>query len=171
MTADLVGWLRAQLDHDEQVARAASGDHHGLTPTGEHWRWECTRCDTPIPITDVTLLDEFLECPACRSVGVALRSVEEYPTESVGPLSHFVIGGAEEQRPVDAFHLALHEPARVLRQVAAHRAILDAYLAEDRYTSNFPHTPVDELGALRHAVLLIAAIYQDRPGYVEEWKP
>ena len=127
----LVVALRRSLDEEERVALAASQSDYGSTPMGERWRWECTNCDTPIPITAVTVLDEFMQCPECESVGVALRSVEEYPPDSAHPLSHFVISGTEEQRPVDALHIVRHDPARVLRQVAAHRKLIDDFAAHE----------------------------------------
>ncbi len=160
---DLAVWLRQQLDTDEQVARAASTDRGGSTPGGEHWRWECSNCDTPLPITPVTLLAEFMECPTCASVGVALRSVETYPIDwDKRGLPHFVVSGAEELRPVDGLHLQTHDPARVLRTVDAHRAIVDQLeqaLADDA---------TDETA--QWMLRTLAVVYADRPGFLPEWK-
>jgi hypothetical protein len=124
---DLIERLRGRLDEIERVAIAASSDRDGSTPGGEHWRWECTTCDQPIPITPVAVLDEHLQCPTCEYSPVALRSAEDYPTESVGPLSHFVVPGVDELRPVDGLHLQTHDPAHVLRTIQAHRKIIDRH--------------------------------------------
>ena len=72
-----------------------------------------------------------------------------------------------------ARHIALHDPARVLREVTAKRAIVDAHPeGEDGWCG-------DEVAltgcrwekwpcpGLRH----LAAIYDSHPDYREEWKP
>lgn len=127
MTGDLVERLRSALDERERVAIAASGAWDSSTPTGEHWHWECTNCDTPIPITPVTVLDEMLQCPACEGWGIALRSDERYPTSSIGTLQHHVVSGSEEVEPVPALHIQMHDPAHVLRTIQAHRKIVDRH--------------------------------------------
>jgi hypothetical protein len=125
VTGDLVERLRHALDERERVAIAASGAWDSSTPTGEHWHWECTNCDTPIPITPVTVLDEMLQCPACDGWGIALRSDEQYPTSSFsGTLSHHVVSGTEEVEPVSALHIQMHDPAHVLSTIQAHRRLL-----------------------------------------------
>jgi hypothetical protein len=67
----------------------------------------------------------------------------------------------------EAQHIARHDPARVLREVAAKRAVLDAYRAErdggfggSGFTEGLEFT-------LRHA----AVAWDDHPGYREEWRP
>ncbi|HEY5990764.1 MAG TPA: DUF6221 family protein [Streptosporangiaceae bacterium] len=67
-------------------------------------------------------------------------------------------------------------PARVLREVAAKRAILDAYeRAESRRLGDEPEYAygyADGLpDGLRSAVLRLAAVWQDHPGYDPEWAP
>jgi hypothetical protein len=152
----LVDRLRAKLDEIERVAIAASSDRDGSTPGGEHWRWECTTCDQPIPITPVTVLDEHLQCPACGYSPVALRSVEEYPTSSVGALSHFVVAGTDEQRPVDALHLQTHDPAHVLRTIQAHRKIIATcvYAIKSRDAGDW-----NQAVAAEHTLADLASIY------------
>jgi hypothetical protein len=129
----LVARIRATLDTDEQIAKAASAKDDGSTPTGEHWHWECNQCDTEIAIDPVTVLDEHVTCSACGGYGIALRSVEQYGTAFVGELPHFVVD-TEELTPTDALHLARHDPARVLTTVAALREVvewIDRELADD----------------------------------------
>jgi hypothetical protein len=63
----------------------------------------------------------------------------------------------------DATHIARHDPARVLREVAAGRTILGALEA------------AGDLGRddrdLMFAVRVITAVYADHPDYRQEWAP
>lgn len=77
-------------------------------------------------------------------------------------------GGTDEEL---AAHVALHDPATVLRTVAAHRVILDAYENERDYTQRFPSVQVDELAGLQTALLAVVSIYSDRDGYDPAWTP
>jgi hypothetical protein len=86
-------------------------------------------------------------------------------------------------------HIALHDPARVLREIEAKKAIVADYVetvrirdksraiidaagdnpgtqdvAEERWTSI-------EADALRDVLRRLAAVYVDRDGWKEEWKP
>ena len=81
-----------------------------------------------------------------------------------------------------AAHIARHDPVRVLREVAADRAILDRLEHAARYRDQVfarpePRSVSDEMRAvttmltLEVAVKLRAAIYNDHPDYQEEWKP
>lgn len=129
MTADLVAWLRQQLDHDEQVARAA------LDP------------DDPAPWASLGTL--------------------------VAGTSGLDRGSGARLRALRA-HIALHDPARMLRQVAAHRAILDLYVAsierDQQMREAIGTAPLRAAtGAYRETVLRIAATYSDRPGYDPAW--
>jgi hypothetical protein len=72
-----------------------------------------------------------------------------------------------------------YDPARVLREVEAQRAILDAYewgkrrydsreemgdLAQDRHRAG-------EVFALLATIQTLAAVYRDHPDYRREWAP
>lgn len=98
------------------VALAASQTRDGSTPTGEHWHWACGqhRGWVEIPITDVVLLDEYLDCPGCDGLAGWLVSREQHPTASVGPLPHMVLS-VEELTPTVALHIQMHDPATVVR--------------------------------------------------------
>ena len=135
MSAELHDKIRAEVERRLAVARAASQARGASTPNGEHWRWECSNCDATVEINDVLLLDEFLECPDCESCGLALRSVEQYPTASVGELPHFVVNSAEEIRPVDGLFITVHDPA----DAAARGEVVTGQAAP----SHCPHRPVD----------------------------
>jgi hypothetical protein len=129
VTGDIRKQLIEALDAAEVIAQESSRDlfGEGRTVTGEHWRWECSNCDTPIEISDVVLLDELLQCPSCESVGVGLRSIEEYrSTVSSRGLAHLVTHSCEEIRPVDALHIARWDPSTVLRLIERDRQLLVA---------------------------------------------
>ena len=82
-----------------------------------------------------------------------------------------------------ALHIAVHDPARVLRQVAAMRKIVDWCSQRDRIyvgthlSDHDAPRPEDFVeGRLKHpqdAVVLrhLAAVYADRDGYNPEWAP
>lgn len=169
----LVASLTAALEAEERVALAACG-RDGEPGQPEHWHWECTEDDTPVDI-DLAIAggEEYLEHGEHFRVG--LRSVQQYPTRSVGPLSHLVLSD-EEVRPQDARHIARHDPARTLRQVAAHREILNRYAETLRdYARSLERArggPIGnadlddfeaELPVLRSIVEIIAGIYEE-PG-------
>jgi len=61
----------------------------------------------------------------------------------------------------------LYDPARVLREVTAKRALLDVYeIAQQTHD-----ILGDGLVALDRSVRALAAIYSDHESYREEWKP
>jgi len=64
----------------------------------------------------------------------------------------------------DAAHIARHDPARVLREVAATRAVLAAYEASVR--SLGPGLSV----SLWRLVQAAAEVWSDHPDYRQEWK-
>jgi len=79
-------------------------------------------------------------------------------------------------------HIARHDPARVLAEVAAKRAIIaeafrhaakidsewgDCHDADQIAAGLCPETAVDKIPILR----ILALPNADRPGYREEWKP
>jgi len=131
---DLVSWLTAQLDHDEQVARAATagpwtaeGNGSIVGPAG------------PLP----KLAGHVVCSVGAWDVGL--------PTTA------------------DATHIALHDPSRVLRQVAAYRCLLGLHRecgtgygrCDD---GGHAHGPA---GCADRAEL--ASIYSDRPGFDPSW--
>jgi hypothetical protein len=154
---DLVNFLRARLDEDEQVAREASRRmRDGWTPTGEHWQWVEPDRD------QVLTLDPVAE-ECLNDYGRAdLRSVEEYPVGSdLGDLPHFVVR-SEEVRTLDAMHIARWDPARVLAEVEAKRRMLDELAALDG-------DPVNGL-AITRMVHLLTLPYAEHPDHRTEWQ-
>ncbi|MFF7329615.1 DUF6221 family protein [Streptomyces sp. NPDC008150] len=103
-----------------------------------------------------------------------------YHHRTVGPLE-----------PGDSAHIAAHDPARVLREIAAKRAVLARYVKSvdsvrelDALRDHLKAKGMDlfmtdtELGSViqqRDALLgvlrLLALPYADRPGYRDEWRP
>ncbi|MEU8723531.1 DUF6221 family protein [Streptomyces antimycoticus] len=147
MTDDLVKFLRARLEEDEQIARKAATRQ----PGGEAWTYEQPE----------------------------LRAASGLPI-------------AKRQVPVLGEHIARHDPARVLRDVEAKRAILSAYeraLAiaaqwgenlqawEKGEVPPHPGTVVSnssqamEQPGLHAAMRCFAAVYAGHPDYREEWRP
>jgi hypothetical protein len=118
---DLVQWLRAQLDEDEQTAREASNR-----------RWLVQ--DNIIELYPEREDDGFMS----------------WPTRS------------------DARHAANWEPARVLREIDAKRQILGRY--EELRADKSGIGDVEE--EYQYFLLrLLAAVYEDRPGWRKEWRP
>jgi Family of unknown function (DUF6221) len=66
-------------------------------------------------------------------------------------------------------HCARQDPARVLREVAAKRAIVDRYGEFDEDSGDDCESCWAQ--GLGEAVQHLASVYADRPGYREEWKP
>lgn len=64
-----------------------------------------------------------------------------------------------------ADHIARHDPARVLRDIAAKRAIVAEYEASVRSVGEGLSR------TRRNLVLAVAAIWNDHPDYRSEWKP
>lgn len=89
-----------------------------------------------------------------------------------------VAGGAdvavmERYSYQDAEHIATHDPARVLREIDAKRRLIADYTKETRTMGRGHRTGWAEGGqAVRERLIKVwAAIYDERPGYREEWRP
>ena len=167
MSADLVTWLRAALDEDERVARAAitepfpayrGPDARPGPPPGV---WETPHDDPVVSSIDMSIYDE---------------------------------GGHSEAH---AAHIARWDPARVLAEIAAKRAIIDEvgrwqhdYISEDAWYScaQAVDSQAGEPGSgclddsragkgcdcgldQRRARILgpLAGVYRDRPGFDPSW--
>lgn len=143
----IVEFLEARIAEDEAIAREAIVPHR----PGTHWVWEAPDDDGDP------------ESPRW------LRTVEEFPTTSgVGDLPGLPLGSDCMASPSAAMpHIARHDPARVLRQCEAMRAIVGdykRYLAEERRRMNGWVTEKDS-----PIVLALASIWSDHPDYRVEW--
>lgn len=120
----LTDFLLARYAEDEAVAREASRHYQEpIVEGGEHWRWECRDDEVVVPNFDM----EFMQC-SHEDWSMSLRSVEEYPYRSipgVGPSIHLSL--ESELSPVVAAHITRHDPARVLADIAAKRAVVELH--------------------------------------------
>jgi hypothetical protein len=127
--SDLVEFLTARLDEDEQVARDAAVDAGGTWKPG---------------------------------AGVWGDLDEVFP----------VVYDEGRPTPDQAAHIARHDPARVLADVAAKRQLVVALAG---YVPADMHFLDDVTASRAHVALLglthLALPYADHPDYREEWKP
>ena len=126
---DLVAGLLSAIEQREKAALAASSDWERPSPDGgEHWLW--VRSGHYDPLIDEPV-DLDAEDPEVEHIAdgnpVSLRSVEEYATQSVGPLPHFVVNGEGETAPGPAWHIVMNDPRSVLRLCRAHRTIIEQF--------------------------------------------
>lgn len=73
-----------------------------------------------------------------------------------------------------AVHIARHDPARVLAEVAAKRRIIDRFEFVDSHGPAVDHVRALDMttgarAALLDAVKMLASVYAGRPGWREEW--
>ncbi|MEU3851750.1 DUF6221 family protein [Streptomyces sp. NPDC029554] len=142
---ELVRWLGEQLDEDERIARAVRVPHDWHQGPGD---------DDPEWVGDEMVLmwpPEF-----------------HTPYEQDKHWRGLTVEGSEL-----AAHIARHDPARVLRENDAKRAVVERY---ERAMENSRAHPDDlasagALLALHGVVKLIALPYADRPGFRDEWRP
>lgn len=153
--SDLVEFLEARLAEDEAVAREA------ITPDrpGTHWEWESTADD------------DDPESPRW------LRTVEEFPTKSgVGDLPGFPLYGCTADPSPAMNHIARQDPARILREVAAKRAVM---IAADDATSYDMTVESDRGVGSRNMIedpyvgdvilRALASAYSDHPDFNPDW--
>lgn len=134
---DLVTFIRARLDHDEQVARAAAE-----AATSPNWR----DSDSGIYPAD-------------------------NPGNHPGP---FLSASDDYIDPEISRHITLHDPARVLREVAAKRRILAAHQVDADYCTTcsvevndgYDRAPV---AAPCPTLLDLASVWSEHPDYDQAW--
>lgn len=189
---DLVTWLRAQLDEDEQWARAASAPYpyaDGNPPmpsNGVHWEWvagDRWEPATPDPVVSEHVAD---------GDPVWLATRETWPVSYMGldlprMQTRRIYGEpTQEMNSAAAGHIMRHDPARVLAEVDAKRRILagvEHYLdphpgqpctnedEDDLYEPCELHVAHMKTAVTPYVLRLLALPYVDRPGYREEWTP
>jgi hypothetical protein len=156
-------FIAARLDEDEATARAAVDPDR----PGTHWQW-VRRAD-----------DVVVEAPTWEDMDVSLRTVEKFERHSViGPLPAFVLNSVGVDEPRALPHIARHDPARVLRQVAALRAVMEIHEPVKSSLPSFTApmvcgvcSPGKEEGwdapcpTLRH----LASIWSDHEDYDPAW--
>lgn len=143
----VVADLRAALDEDDQLARAAViPAHDGPTAYKPHpelavWRY--------VPGGEV----EYVSTPEMQSQQYAETYRVTCDSEGILPAVDERVGP----------HIARHDPARVLALVAAHREILDLYetAKADPDREHDPHVN-GYIGGLNAAATRLASAYADR---------
>jgi len=181
---NITEFLEARITEDEAAARAA------IDPArpGVQWQWVTNETDRVVANGDLAEAQEYQK--------ISLRTVEEYPT-SAGELPGFLIGYAEEVDPGAGEHIARHDPARVLAECRAKRAIIEQHkdwpvLVERKpeftEASNDIHSmtyrATQEMAWLTereyvkrfgveapttNMIRALAAVYADHPDYQQEW--
>lgn len=165
---DLVQWLRAQLDDDERIARAASG----ATVVGEPGAWEAA------PLGDEWEVSSGED----EELLVALRPGLPRPPDVMSGLWGVIVSHRQDEAdpeadsPMHAFeHAARHDPAQVLRDIHAKGEVLafvERRLRESTQRDHLVKGPAKlVLAAVDPVVRYLATAYADRPGYREEWRP
>lgn len=162
---DLRAFVETRFAEDEWWARN-SGGCFGNTPpeTGEHWHWVESRGDTPIT-PDPTIGEHLDDAGTGEWRRLALRSIEEYPLSGGGTLPSFIVSTAEEVNTVAGGHIVRHDPARVLRDIAAKRQMFEECV---RAVDGGP----DGSAAAGLAVTVmkgLAAPYSTHPDYDRKW--
>jgi hypothetical protein len=106
---------------------------------------------------------------------------ESYAESIDGPNGVTVVGGGRWGGEAsvfasteDALHIAAWDPARVLAEVEAKRAIVAEYEQADRYSRvTWGQSSADQSRArtLGKVAALLALPYTDHPEYQEAWRP
>jgi hypothetical protein len=87
-----------------------------------------------------------------------------------GPFEMADIFGYDVDAEEVGGHIALHDPARVLREVAADRQLLALYQGSEE-VSPASAWESDGTQALADAVRIRVAVHSDHPDYDQKWKP
>jgi len=110
-----------------------------------------------------------------------MRQRDDDAPEDARPWTRPVMSEDESRSDGDRIHIARHDPARVLREVAAKRRRLERYLAQDGF--DLPEGVEDGRDpdererdeavklALEDEVREDAAVCGDHPDYRQEWAP
>jgi hypothetical protein len=147
---DLIAFLRARLDEDEQAANARPLAGHSL-------RWTALRVDRP-------------------HVGASGR-VQDRPTWCVytDERSNALVAETTDILPLVVEHIARHDPARVLADVAAKRQIIEFWSLAYRNPMDaamFAGLDWDRVRSNGQWTLRLLALPDaDHPDYREEWRP
>jgi hypothetical protein len=163
--SNLTESLAARLDEDEAAARDASGG----TVVGEPGDWK------PAPGGDeweanADVVDGGFGPDGDLEVLVALRPGLPRPPDVMGGYWGAVVSWQADladrhaSAPEPQFrHIARHDPARVLREVAAKRAILAAYQEALRIQDGFKEVSSEEANreALEMVCRNLATVYSD----------
>lgn len=140
---DLVAFLKARLDEDEKLARAAA-ELCGCHPATPHWEF-----------------DDSDEGDGGRIL------IIDHPHPNVDRLRIEKRWNRTYSDQFMARHIARHDPARVLAEVKAKRLIVDRCEYQLRTYVGVPTAVATEWLTLR----LLALPYADHPDYRADWAP
>ena len=164
---DLVEFLRARLDKDEQVARACAGEPWAATPAGTVHIDTAPNAPTGVLSGDAPDSGTAGSGPAGGPAGgAACGSAGGEGTAGEGYV-------ASAENTAYAEFIARHNPARALREVAALRRIVDEYekgawlLEQGRRSEAAEAAHSARLRVLR----VLALPYAHHPDYRDEWRP
>lgn len=140
---NLVVWLRQQLEDDEKTAKAV-----------RRLNWQ----------SDNRIMADR------DGAGVWVLGDDGDPV-LIAQFATAEDGDGIDPRTIAAFS-ARHDPAAVLADVEAKRAVLDEYESAVRfYAENAsPMTPDVETRGLGTAIQMLARAYRHRPGWKQEWE-
>lgn len=168
MTDEMVAFIRKQLDAD-----AAEAERLG----GEEWAWCFSMPSDGEPHGRISVITESY-CvfeQATRRMSHPDNPIAVLPKDDADKYGDRML------------HITRHDPERVLREVAAKRAIINDYAetcrirdeAAERIRAagdNPDSADLDEwarahteAGILLNPISHLAAVYADRDGYKEEW--
>lgn len=163
--SDLVEFLRARLDEDEQWALAASKPYpHAegsppVPPEGVHWQWVIGANWDPVEPNPVE--DEFV---APLGDSCTLATVETWPSVNLGyPMNRTYANEVVEMDAAAAGHIARHDPASVLRKVEAKRLVVD------ECDVTIKRGDIDD-GLASIVLHALAGAYANHPEFREEWR-
>lgn len=150
--AGLIARIRARLDEDEQWALAASAPYRyaegnpTVSPGGVHWEWVGSENHEPASVNPV--IDEMVTT-VDRDWSVNLASVETWNSgvSHIRNMRACVADSMEEVQATAAGHIARHDPARVLADVAALRYVADT-IYEELGDSRIAHAMLSALARI-----------------------
>jgi hypothetical protein len=141
---DLIAFLRDRLSEDEQAARI-------IEPGGGHQpvRWTAK--------------------PASSGTWTHLVAEVRFADDPPEIHEDYVVALVRDDRAEWA-HIARHDPARVLAEVAAKRQIINRYTAQTaiQYENSIEE---DRAWVLESVIRLLALPHASHPAYRESWRP
>lgn len=164
MIEQLARFLRARYDELAWWAREASRDRGDYTEGGEHWQWVDGESDQVLSV-DPMVSGYPYDPSGVESYGASLRSVEQYPGQSVSyTLPHFVIHTAEEVSATVAGHIIRHDPATALADLDAKQKLIDMCLSWARDVGG------DAEACAAEALRILAQSFAEHPDFQPEWR-
>lgn len=181
---ELREFIEQRISEDEQWARAASAPYEYATGAtapegGVHWTWALGENWEPTTVDPA--LDEWVGGEANYGCDVQLVTVEQWqmPNRST---PQYAANTIVEFRATWAGHIVRHDPARVLRDVAAKRRILEmwedpadvAHLPDGVVDGRDPDERDEQIATASVIDVIVrdlAAVYAEHPDYRQEWSP